>query len=284
MKKSLHSILTAAMFAAAVTTSVGNPAVSVQSGAASAEAGLMQETEREMQGAYGPPNWFTETEMTKLTDTEPQDVYGPPNWFSETETLTTTDVTRDIPPTVYGPPNWFSDKETEATVTTTTDVTEINPQPAYGPPWVSGDLNTDFQVDARDLTLLKRMILDNNGADVSLEVPPGYVIADGRAFADMNGDGKLDKADVKALVRMLTGKPEKEDDPQESTVTSTATTVASLITTTSTPVVSLYGPRFTNNTTDPVYKTTASETLTTADVTEPVPQPEYGAPVDYEEK
>lgn len=235
MKKSLHSILTAAMFAAAVTTSVGNPAVSVQSGAASAEAGLMQETEREMQGAYGPPNWF-------------------------------------------------SDKETEATVTTTTDVTEINPQPAYGPPWVSGDLNTDFQVDARDLTLLKRMILDNNGADVSLEVPPGYVIADGRAFADMNGDGKLDKADVKALVRMLTGKPEKEDDPQESTVTSTDTTVASLITTTSTPVVSLYGPRFTNNTTDPVYKTTASETLTTADVTEPVPQPEYGAPVDYEEK
>ena len=276
MKKSLHSILTAAMFAAAVTTSVGNPAVSVQSGAASAEAGLMQETEREMQGAYGPPNWFTETEMTKLTDTEPQDVYGPPNWFSETETLTTTDVTRDIPPTVYGPPNWFSDKETEATVTTTTDVTEINPQPAYGPPWVfaeKGDMNYDFQLDVRDLTRLKQIILNENSPR-DREIHLG----------DLNGDGKLDKADVKALVRMLTGKPEKEDDPQESTVTSTDTTVASLITTTSTPVVSLYGPRFTNNTTDPVYKTTASETLTTADVTEPVPQPEYGAPVDYEEK
>lgn len=227
MKKSLHSILTAAMFAAAVTTSVGNPTVSAQNSDAPAESGLMQETERMQQGVYGPPNWFTtEPELTKLTDTEPQDVYGPPNWFSETETLTTTDVTRDIPPTVYGPPYWYTDTETEATVTTTTDVTEIIPQPAYGPPWIfaeTGDLNYDGVLNAADLSLLKRAILDGIRTDEILHL------------GDTNSDGTIDKKDVRELIRQLTGKP---DEPEETDVTvlSTDTTIPT------TSTVPLYGP------------------------------------------
>lgn len=252
MKKSLHSILTAAMFAAAVTTSVGSPTVSAQPGASS-EAGLMLETEREQQGAYGPPNWYTtepekteltmpitqpaygpplwsetESELTRLTETEPQDVYGPPSWFTETETTTITDVTSDIPPTVYGPPYWQTDL-------TTTTVTDPIPQPAYGPPWVFaeiGDINYDWELDARDLTMLKRALLEDKSSDVI------------KRLGDLNGDGTVDKEDVKALIRKLTGKPETEDEP-EVTTTPVATT-GTVASTTTDPwtnyTVPLYGP------------------------------------------
>lgn len=58
MKKSLHSILTAAMFAAAVTTSLGEPSVNAQTNAVPVEAKLMDDTDREQQSVYGPP-WVT---------------------------------------------------------------------------------------------------------------------------------------------------------------------------------------------------------------------------------
>ena len=205
MKKSLHSVLTAAMFAAAVTTSAGGSAAFAL-GSSSAEANLMAQTAREQQGVYGPPNWFTtEPALTKLTDTEPQDVYGPPNWFSESETNGTT--TR-IPPTVYGPPYF----ETEPL--STEDVTEPIQQPAYGPPWMfaaPGDLNYDFSLDARDLTLLKRYLLSGKMDDASYRL------------ANVNGDGEIDKKDVKELIRKLTGKPEDEDDPDVTTTATDAT-------------------------------------------------------------
>lgn len=226
MKKSLHSILTAAMFAAAVTTSVGNPTVSAQNSDAPAESGLMQETERMQQGVYGPPNWFTtEPELTRLTETEPQDVYGPPPSFTESETTAITS-TEPIPQPEYGPPHWYTDTETEATVTTTTDVTEIIPQPAYGPPWIfaeTGDLNYDGVLNAADLSLLKRAILDGIRTDEILHL------------GDTNSDGTIDKKDVKELIRQLTGKP---DEPEETDVTvlSTDTTIPT------TTTVPLYGP------------------------------------------
>ena len=264
MKKSLHSILTAAMFAAAVTTSVGSPTVSAQPGASS-EAGLMLETEREQQGAYGPPNWYTtEPEKTELTMPITQPAYGPPFW-SETESELTK-LTESEPQDVYGPPSWFTENET----TTTTDVTKDVPEPVYGPPTAVGDLTLDYRIDAKDLTWLKRFILENGGTEIDLRKVQDR---SNMSLGDMNGDNKLNKEDVKLLVRQLTGKPEDDDDPKETALTTSATLVTTLMTTTTRPPTSLYGPQFTRKTTD---RTT--ETLTTTDVTEPIPQPEYGAP------
>ncbi len=230
MKKSLHSLLTAAMFAAAVTTSAGSVANAPNASAAPAENDLITETTTEPQCVYGPPEWFTsESELTDITGTEPQDVYGPPGWFSETETMT--DVTRNDPPTVYGPPHWFTDTETEAATTTTTDVTVDIPQPAYGPPWMfaePGDLNYDFTLDARDLTLLKRYLLEG---EINDRID---------RLANVNQDGKIDKEDVKELIRRLTGRPEDEELPEETTTAVvTDTTTDTTITTT---VMPLYGP------------------------------------------
>ncbi len=210
MKKSLHSLLTAAMFAAAVTTSAGGISNTQNASAAPAENDLITET-----------------------TTEPQDVYGPPGWFSETETIT--DVTRNDPPTAYGPPHWFTDTETEAMTTTTTDVTAEIPQPAYGPPWMfaePGDLNYDFKLDARDLTLLKRYLLEG---EINDRID---------RLANVNQDGKIDKEDVKELIRRLTGAP--EEDPEETDVTTTGTdaTVPPRPETTTDPYwdYPLYGP------------------------------------------
>ena len=230
MKKSLHSLLTAAMFAAAVTTSAGGISNTQNASAAPVENDLITETTTEPQCVYGPPEWFTsESELTDITGTEPQDVYGPPSWFSETETIT--DVTRNDPPTAYGPPHWFTDTETEATLTTTTDVTVEIPQPAYGPPWMfaePGDLNYDFKLDARDLTLLKRYLLEG---EINDRID---------RLANVNQDGKIDKEDVKELIRRLTGRPEDEELPEETTTAVvTDTTTDTTITTT---VMPLYGP------------------------------------------
>lgn len=248
MKKSLHSLLTAAMFAAAVTTSAGSVANAPNASAAPAENDLITETTTEPQCVYGPPEWFTsESELTDITGTEPQDVYGLPNWFSETETLST-DVTRDVPPTVYGPPSWFSDKETEATTTETTDVTNNIPDPVYGPPWARGDLNHDFRLSAEDLTLLKRELLKNKGT-VSLISEPGFVVAGNIVQGDLNGDQTVNRADVELLIRQLTGKPDDEEEPD---VTTTATEKTEVTTNTTTALpwnftvpdydVPLYGP------------------------------------------
>lgn len=230
MKKSLHSLLTAAMFAAAVTTSAGSVANAPNASAAPAENDLITETTTEPQCVYGPPEWFTsESELTDITGTEPQDVYGPPGWFSETETMT--DVTRNDPPTAYGPPHWFTDTETEAMTTTTTDVTAEIPQPAYGPPYVlfeKGDLNGDHVINAQDLTLLKRAVLFDNLDSLW------------RPLGDLNYDGAVDKKDVKELIRRLTGRPEDEELPEETTTAVvTDTTTDTTITTT---VMPLYGP------------------------------------------
>ena len=231
MKKSLHSVLTAAMFAAALTTSAGGSAVPAQ-GAAPAEAGLMELTEREPQDVYGPPSWFeTEPEKTEMTEPVTQPAYGPPVWL-ETEPETT--VTDIEPQPDYGPPHWDPLTETTAETTITT---EPIPQPAYGPPWMfaaPGDLNYDFSLDARDLTLLKRYLLSGKMDDASYRL------------ANVNGDGEIDKKDVKELIRMLTGKPEDEDDPDVTTTAATQTATTETVTTTTDPYwnvpVPLYGP------------------------------------------
>ena len=108
--------------------------------------------------------------------------------------------------------------------------------PLYGPPWVfaeKGDMNYDHSFDARDLTLLKQVILEERSpqqSDVFL--------------GDVNLDGAIDKDDVKELIRQLTGKPEDEEEQTQTTDTTsmTETTITTLTTTETEYPVSLYGP------------------------------------------
>ena len=243
MKKSLHSLLTAAMFAAAVTTSAGSIANAPNASAAPAEDDLTRLTETEPQDVYGPPSWFSETEPAATTTENPfltaVPLYGPPRLDETIAPITdTTTTTRPIMTEVplYGPPHWFTDTETEAT-TTTTDVTTIIPQPAYGPPYVlfeKGDLNGDRVINAQDLTLLKRAVLYDNLDSLW------------RPLGDLNDDGAVDKKDVKEMIRRLTGAPEKDPDETDVTTTATDATVPPKPETTTDPYwdypMPLYGP------------------------------------------
>ena len=108
--------------------------------------------------------------------------------------------------------------------------------PLYGPPWVfaeKGDMNYDHSFDARDLTLLKQVILEERSPQQSDEF-----------LGDVNLDGAIDKDDVKELIRQLTGKPEDEEEQTQTTNTTdvTDTTTTTLTTTETEYPVSLYGP------------------------------------------
>ena len=239
MKKTLQSVMTAAMFAAAATAALGTME---NAGRAEAMAAVL-----------------------------------------ENQTVFTTTAT------LYGPPPVeYTDEETndceriDTTTTETTTTVEI----LYGPPSVlfkHGDLNFDRQFDARDLTLLKKEVLryqeylkENPDSDITLEE---YIWDSDRL--DVNYDGKIDKEDIKALRRKLTGKSKEQEEAEEregqettTAITTTATTLTTTITTmTSAP---LYGPPW-------VFTTTVEETQPfETDVTEMIPQPVYG-PMPVEE-
>ena len=106
----------------------------------------------------------------------------------------------------------------------------------YGPPWVfaeKGDMNYDHSFDARDVSLLKQVILEERSPKQSDEF-----------LGDVNLDGAIDKDDVKELIRQLTGKPEDEEEQTQTTDTTgvTDTTITTLTTTETEYPVSLYGP------------------------------------------
>lgn len=243
MKKSLHSLLTAAMFAAAVTTSAGGLATAPNASAAPAEDDLTRLTETEPQDVYGPPSWFSETEPAATTTENPfltaVPLYGPPSWEKTIAPITGTTTTAlpimtEVP--LYGPPRW---DETIAPVTdiTTTTMPVMTNAPLYGPPWVlfeEGDINYDKKLNAADLSLLKRAVLNDSYDEAT------------RRLGDLNEDGKLDKADVKEMIRRLTGAPEKEPDETDVTTTATDATVPPRSETTTDPYLDipmpLYGP------------------------------------------
>ena len=145
MKKSLQSIMTAAMFAAATSTAVN---------ASAAEASLMNQTYSPDQLLYGPP---------------PRDC-------------------------------------------------------------VLGDMNLDGEIDVRDLSALKKVILSTEEHKYQLN---DYGDPDGdgwltiwggsgfgtNAIGDLNQDMVVDKADVQEMIRRLTGAPKDEDDPIVTTMT-----------------------------------------------------------------
>ena len=128
--------------------------------------------------------------------------------------------------------------------------------PLYGPPPVDrylGDIYMDDEIDVRDLSKLKKLLLEND-----LKVELGEIgdpdrdgriqiwswgssgIRDSSFLGDMNQDGVLDKADVQELIRRLTCQP--EDDPDETTTVTEVTSETTSTTLNPETMMVLYGP------------------------------------------
>lgn len=155
----------------------------------------------------------------------------------------------------------------------------------YGPPWMfyeAGDSNMDRQMDARDLTLMKRAVLLGEEA----------VGSNAYHLADVNDDGTVDKEDLLAFRAEKLGIPKRNPETTEAqttqitlrtkkTRTETTTTadewIVSAIDFTDTAIVPLYGPVYTVDwskdiffDTDPPENPDSTTTKTqTVDETEP---------------
>ena len=216
MKKTLQSKLTAALFAAAISTGTGgtlSPQLAKALDAANDITTIPETT-------YGPPGWMMttdENETSTTTETTEMPIFG-----TEAPTVTMTTSTSEMP--VYG-----TETPTVTETTATEEVLQLLGEPVlYDEP---GDVNMNGCIDVHDLTLLKQYLLNQTKYKVPEEV------------GDINEDGKIDKADVKALIRLLTGKP--EDDAKETTVTTTVPTTfidTDVTITTTMRMTTLYGP------------------------------------------
>lgn len=221
MKKTLQTVITAAMFAAASSAYDCN-----------SFAGEIQDTSPEMTVGTVTTDYDPATE-------EQEDVYGPPPaWNTPIESVQTT-ATNEIPAPVYGPPlAWTTTSETDLPVPTTMPATI--PLPVYGPPaaWI-GDLNEDDRVDVFDMIELKNMYLNGITKD-SMDL----------YRADINQDGKIGMADLVMLQNYLLGRTKKIYDYQlEEPKTTTAEPQKSYVNTTNTTATTtepipecVYGP------------------------------------------
>ncbi len=200
MKKTLQTLMTAAVFASALTTGFSD---SISANSADDNFPLYPEP------MYGPPDY---TDIVDEPPFEPVITEG---------TIVTTTPTTDV--SMEGTTPIYDDTALGGvTVTTTTEPLMLDGDaPVFSEP---GDLNMDGSHDVRDLSLLKQYLLTNQSQ--------GIVDITG----DVNFDGSIDKEDVKALIRLLTGKPEDEEDPIITTFPTSSTTF------TTTPTATLYGP------------------------------------------
>lgn len=199
MKKTLQTLMTAAVFASALTTGFSD---SISANSADDNFPLYPEL------MYGPPDY---TNIEDEPPFEPVITEG---------TIVTTTPTTDVSmegTTMEGTTPIYDDTALGGvTVTTTTEPLILDGDVlVFSEP---GDLNMDGSHDVRDLSLLKQYLLTNQSQ--------GIVDITG----DVNFDGSIDKEDVKALIRLLTGKPEDEEDPIITTTITTTTTAT------------LYGP------------------------------------------
>ena len=201
MKKSLRTVVTAAMFAAAnmsalPTMAAGDEIIKEQNG----NRGVSEQSADIQQ------------DIVAATTTAVYPVYGtrPPHELTTTTTSTTSNIeefltmttTTDYPTPLYGT---TAPINLEEYLTTTTTV----PQPVYGPPiqdWV-GDVNLDGSVDSFDVLSVRKMLI--KGTDkYSDEYKEAY-------YGDMNNDGKLTIADLILLQKYVLGKVTKQELQQQ---------------------------------------------------------------------
>lgn len=155
MKKTLQTVMTAAMFAAAVnvipsgnvTTTAYDPAL------------------EEFQDVYGPPV-LTTTAAETITTTDPVGVYGPPiAWTTTTIPVETMTTTESIPVAVYGPPiAWVGDVDDDGKIDVF-DMIELKNAYLNGIPESSwsylyrADINKDGAIGVADLVMLQNYLL-----------------------------------------------------------------------------------------------------------------------------
>ena len=179
MKKTIHTLLTAAMFA--VSNAMAMPAVAED-------------------GNTGRPV-VDPVETIRLED---------PNWNSgqqenDPQVTTTTkliEATKTTTVTLYGVcPSTTTIRDIYQMTTTTTTA----PQPVYGPPLQDfvGDVNFDGYVDSFDILAVRKMLVKGTErySDAQMEA----------YYADMNNDGKLSISDLILLQQYVLGKVTKQE-------------------------------------------------------------------------
>ena len=251
MKITLQSLLTAAVFASSLGTGLSDT-FAVQAN--------NDDITQVPQPTYGPPV-FTQTETDDLCcKTTSRIVYGT-TVTTPTTTTSTSDRYPDFTGTVTMPTTTttttttsrypeFIGTVTTPTTTTTTTTTPRYPEfigtvttpttttvptttefagathPITMPHFSPADVNADEIIDARDVSMLKRDILNGNSFYGN----------------DINQDGVINKEDVKALIRLLTGKPEDEDEPITTDIRDQNNPAVTSVTTTAEFIQTSYGP------------------------------------------
>lgn len=196
MKKSLRTVITAAMFAAANMSALPTSAEGLNT-----EAGESPQYNWSEWGNYigGDSGW---NDAERITGQIGQMAYGPAptydlndhshdwsqnNWnfpYDEEDTVTTT-MTGTVPPFL----------------TTTTKATTTAPELLYGAPYVRryiGDINMDGVIDGFDMIALRKLLIKGHGSSPASE-----------SYSDLNGDKKVNTADLVLLQRYLLGKIEE---------------------------------------------------------------------------
>ncbi|MCR4759455.1 MAG: hypothetical protein K5705_04190 [Oscillospiraceae bacterium] len=265
MKKTAQTLLTAAMFVSALGGSAaGKDSMKCNASGNTAAAATTTTTGLEAFMTTGPV------------------LYGPPWVFGTTTTETVTE------PTTEQTTNPGTEPVTELTdIESTTFMTMTTPEILYGPPHVFMDMNRDFSLDARDLTLMKRKALGQ--------------LTDGSYIGDVDHSGTVDRHDVDLLLHEGLGVPYK---PVVTTApvepgTTTRTTVTQLTEQTTLPPTTPTTPQvvYTTKRTEEhittgttvhagTYPNTSATTLQTAETlqrtTETAVMPLYGPPPAFD--
>lgn len=187
MKKTAQSLLTAAVFASALGTTVASATASDPSGSNLPSAIVSEEA----------------VLMDLSLSTTVTTVYGPPSYFTTT-----------------APKSSDSEEDTTTDSFNLTDIT-TTPQVLYGPMVYLGDANFDRKVDAKDLQAILDNIRRRREAVANGEPMPSLDWFE-RYGADMNRDGSITKEDADELLKFLLTKP---DEPVVTTTTSSTTQV-----------------------------------------------------------
>lgn len=222
MKKTVKTAMTAAMFAATLGAAAGT-ASAVQSGEYTAVPlePLLTATAGTAVCVYGPPEVMESLFGTETTVSEPPCLAGAAPVITQT-------TAEDDP--------WGLRDEGVAPIMTDELIT------AGEVPVPTVDLNYDGSFDSRDLTIVKRLLLDPEKA---LEAYPSLDY-----LADFDYNGTVDKQDIIQMILKMTGMPEWK--PEEAITTTTMASAADVTTTEATVM------------------------------TEPIPQPAYGPPEWFE--
>lgn len=234
MKKSLHTVLTAAAFALSMNNATVMPTGAAEKNvtAKSSAEDIVKVTSRPEQPAYGTlPAYETTTssveDIVTTTNMMTYPAYGTIQPYTTTSTVETiiNQFTTTVE-TVYGPPAWFTSTTTTEDIINTT--TTMLPQPAYGVMNPIGDLNYDYRIDSSDLITLRKIIL-NGGSDYSSDV---------KYSADINKDGEIGIADLISLQNFILGRYTTRDEMYNPEIPDVTTLIETFTTTTAV----LYGP------------------------------------------